>query len=160
MTGTRNRSAESGSPLNSGRSQRGQAIGDLLRVHDVGSSWARTELDLSPALSDLRWMIRAPDASVPGGPARAEPTADGLSLSVLRSATERWLDLALVIDASSSMAIWQDTVDQFRAALKSARVFRHVHTWSVDTDTATGESLLLRDGARHGSRWRPAGRIS
>ena len=69
---------------------------------------------------------------------------------MLRSATERWLDLALVIDASSSMAIWRDTVHDLRAGFESAGMFRRVRTWWLDTDTRTGESFVLRGHERAG----------
>jgi hypothetical protein len=69
-------------------------------------------------------------------------------LPALRPATERWLDLALVIDASASMTVWRDTIGQYRTALQSAGVFRRVRAWWLDTDTRTGESFLLHDQER------------
>lgn len=145
MAGSRNRPAVGGSPMDSGNSRRSQALGEALRSRDVSRPRAQAEPYLAPALDDLRSLLPPPDPAVPGEFAPAEPAAGGISLAVLRSAAEHWLDLALVIDASSSMAIWQDTVREFRAALKSAGVFRHVRAWWLDTDTAARESFLLRD---------------
>lgn len=80
-------------------------------------------------------------------PAFAAPegqAAGGGWLQVLRSLGGR-LELALVIDASSSMALWRDTVHELRTMLESADVFRLVRPWWLDTDTRIGESFLLHD---------------
>ncbi len=145
MADSRDGPAVSGSLVNSRSFRHGRAIGDLLRSRDVRRPRAQAELDLAPALSDLRYVLPPPGAASSGESAWAEPAAGGVSLPALRSAAEPWLDLALVVDASSSMAIWQDAVHEFRAAIKSAGVFRHVHAWWLDTDTSAGESFVLRD---------------
>ena len=119
--------------------------GDLPRPSRHGRPEARRPEDLAPALRDLRRAAPGPGPPVFDEEATAARAACGVRLPALRPAAEHWLDLALVIDASSSMAIWQDTVREFRAALKSAGVFRHVRAWWLDTDTAARESFLLRD---------------
>jgi tetratricopeptide (TPR) repeat protein len=100
--------------------------------------------DIAPALRGLRRTARAPGPAVLDEAGTAERAAQGTWLPVLRPATERWLDLALVIDASPSMAIWQDTVADMRAKLDSAAVFRLVRVWWLDTETRAGEPFLLR----------------
>ncbi len=100
--------------------------------------------NLAPALRDLRRAAPAVGPAVLDEYATAERAARGIRLPVLRPATERWLDLAFIIDASSSMAIWRDTVRDYRAVLESAGVFRRVRAWWLDTDTRTGGSFLLR----------------
>jgi hypothetical protein len=119
-------------------------LGDLFRSRDERRSQSGRPADLAPALRDLRRAVPSPGAAVLDECATAERAARGIWLPALRSATERWLDLALVIDASSSMAIWRDTVHDLRAVLESSGVFRHVRTWWLDTDTRTGEPFLLR----------------
>jgi tetratricopeptide (TPR) repeat protein len=101
--------------------------------------------DLVPALSALRREVPSPGTAVLDEHATVERTTRGIRLPVLRPATERWLELALVIDASSSMAIWRDTVRDLRAALESSPVFRQVRVWWLDSDTRTGESFVLRN---------------
>ena len=118
---------------------------DLPRSTDGGRPGAQRLEDLAPAFSDLRRAASAPGPAVFDEYATAERAARGIRLPVLRPATERWLDLALIIDASSSMEIWRDTVHDYRAVLESAGVFRQVRVWWLDTDTRTGESFLLRN---------------
>lgn len=84
------------------------------------------------------------EALVPTLPALVEQVEKGGWRQVLHSLGER-LELALVIDASSSMALWRDTVHDLRATLESAGVFRLVRPWWLDTDTRMGESFLLHD---------------
>ncbi len=94
---------------------------------------------------ELSLTSEAPVApAVPAFAAPEERAAGGGWRPVLRSLGER-LELALVIDASSSMTLWRDTVHELRATLESAGVFRLVRPWWLDTDTRIGESFLLRD---------------
>ena len=104
--------------------------------------------NLAPALKDLRRAAPGPGPPVFDEEATATRAAHGVRLPALRPATERWLDLALVIDAGASMTIWRETVRQYRTALQSAGVFRRVRAWWLDSDTRTGESFLLRDQER------------
>ena len=64
--------------------------------------------------------------------ATAELVADsGILLTQTRPAPERWLDAALVLDESPSMAIWQRTVGQFQALLERQGAFRDVRVWRL-----------------------------
>lgn len=48
---------------------------------------------------------------------------------VLRSARERQLDLALVVDAHQSMLLWHDLVDELRQVVKHSGVFSDTRMW-------------------------------
>ena len=98
----------------------------------------------APTLDDLQPAAPAPGAAAPGRFATTQRAAGDAWLSVLRSAGDRRLDLALVIDTGSSMMLWRDTVRELRTMLRSAGVFRDVRSWWLDTDTRNGESFLLR----------------
>jgi Tetratricopeptide repeat/NB-ARC domain len=110
-----------------------------------GRPGARRLEDLAPALRDLRCAAPGPGPPVFDEQATAARAAYGVRLPALQPATERWLDLVLVVDASASMTVWRDTVRQYRTALQSAGVFRRVRAWWLDSDTRTGEPFLLRD---------------
>ena len=58
--------------------------------------------------------------------------ASGLWLPILKPAKVRWLDLALVIDASPSLHIWHRTIAAFKKLLERQGAFRNVRTWSLD----------------------------
>ncbi len=118
-----------------------RAQGDPFPAYDE----MRSPADLAPALLDLRRVVPSPGVAVIDERGTAERAARGIRLPVLRSAVERWLDLALIIDVSSSMALWRDTVHDLRAMVETAGVFRHVRVWWLDTGARTGESFLLRN---------------
>ena len=82
--------------------------------------------------------------AVPRSPSTpAERAAeDGIWTPVLRPALTRWLDLALVIDQSPSMAVWARTVEELRRLLERHGAFRDVRIWLLNTDRADGRSAL------------------
>jgi formylglycine-generating enzyme required for sulfatase activity len=49
-------------------------------------------------------------------------------------APERWLDLALVVEKSSSIVIWQEIIAEFQKLIELSGAFRSVSTWSLQTD--------------------------
>jgi hypothetical protein len=90
--------------------------------------------------------------------ATARQSADSNSLQVMRRpATERWLDLALVIDECSSMMLWRQTVAEFIMLLEQLGAFRTIETWYIATDHPdenlalypTRRALATGIGSRH-----------
>ncbi|MGW1493839.1 SAV_2336 N-terminal domain-related protein [Streptomyces sp. NPDC002402] len=67
--------------------------------------------------------------------------ATGLPDIVMRPAPERWLDLALVVDDGTSMALWQRLATELHALLRRAGAFRVIRTYGLHT---RGEELYLR----------------
>lgn len=81
--------------------------------------------------------------------ATAQQAAEtGVWAPVLRPSPERWLDLALVVDTSSSMVVWQRTIDELQAVLEQLGAFRDVRVWRLNTDN---DRLLLRTGSVAGA---------
>jgi len=58
----------------------------------------------------------------------------GPQLPVMKPATERWLDVALVFDQSLTMQIWRPTLDEIRRLFEYCGLFRDVRTWRLNTD--------------------------
>ena len=58
----------------------------------------------------------------------------GIWTPVLKPAPERWLDLALVVEESRSIAIWQETISELQRLTELQGAFRYVCTWSLKTD--------------------------
>lgn len=80
----------------------------------------------------------------------AELSAEAGSLVLsFRQRDERWLDLAVLVDVSASMTIWQGAVDELIGVLTRLGAFREVTTWAFDADAATAEPRFrpLRRGA-------------
>ena len=112
----------------------------------------RDPLALPRALRRLK-QIRAPGQSfVVDMDATVESTADaGRLMTVFTRPLERALDLALVIDGSLSMRIWDDTFDEFERLLVQTGAFRSVSRWRLSVQ---GNGMRLYDphGAPHPAR--------
>ncbi|NJP06778.1 MAG: SUMF1/EgtB/PvdO family nonheme iron enzyme [Chloroflexaceae bacterium] len=72
-------------------------------------------------------------------------TTMGLWHIQLQPAPERWFDLELVLDASPSMVLWQQSIAELYQLLNRHGAFRHVRAWRLNTD-ATEEPLPLMAG--------------
>ncbi|OUL24030.1 hypothetical protein BV378_20180 [Nostoc sp. RF31YmG] len=55
-------------------------------------------------------------------------------IPILKPAPERWLDLALVVEKSPSIVIWQEIITEFQKLTELQGAFRSVSTWSLQTD--------------------------
>lgn len=62
---------------------------------------------------------------------------------VLRPARQRWLDLALLIDMSPTMLMWQPTVRALRLLFERLGAFRDVRVWQFDSSNR--ERVELRN---------------
>lgn len=67
---------------------------------------------------------------------------DGLWSPRYRPVMDRWLDLTLVVDESTSMAIWRQTITEFRRLLDRLGAFRDLRTWRFDGDQSAQEMRL------------------
>ncbi|MFG1716527.1 SAV_2336 N-terminal domain-related protein [Micromonospora sp. NPDC049203] len=56
--------------------------------------------------------------------------------AVMVPATERWLDLAVVVDSTASMTLWRELAGEVVDTLAAAGVFRRVAQWRLDRDDA------------------------
>ncbi|MBL1100682.1 SAV_2336 N-terminal domain-related protein [Streptomyces coffeae] len=101
-------------------------------------------LELARALRPLKRRVPAPGRRVLDEPLTADRSARARRpLPALRHASERWLELALVVDESVSMSVWRRTVDDFRALVEGHGAFRDVRMWRFDADEP---ELVLRYG--------------
>jgi WD40 repeat protein/energy-coupling factor transporter ATP-binding protein EcfA2 len=72
--------------------------------------------------------------------------------AVLKPDLEPWLELALVVDESPSMLMWQRTIRELQCLLESYGIFRDVRTWGmviepvVDLNGKTERQVRLRPG--------------
>ncbi|MFR9775142.1 SAV_2336 N-terminal domain-related protein [Micromonospora sp. MS34] len=61
--------------------------------------------------------------------------------AVMVPATERWLDLAVVVDTSASMAMWRELATAVAGTLAGSGTFRQVGRWRLNRDDA-GRAVL------------------
>ncbi|CAL9333677.1 SAV_2336 N-terminal domain-related protein [Streptomyces sp. enrichment culture] len=72
--------------------------------------------------------------------------ATGFRLPVLRPAPTRWLDVALVVEDSVSMRVWDRSVQEFRAVLQTVGTFRTVQDWTLLSEESRSRGVVLRRG--------------
>jgi tetratricopeptide (TPR) repeat protein len=103
-----------------------------------------SELDVLRALLPLGRRVPSQSQTQPDEEETASWVAEtGLWLPRSRPVSERWLDVALVVDDSVSMAIWQRTLTEFRTLLERTGAFRDVRVWHMDGDLRHGETLSI-----------------
>lgn len=63
-----------------------------------------------------------------------------------RPARERWFEVALIVDAALSMAVWKPTLDELRLLLERHGAFRDVRVWRMNTHAPGALSLSAGPG--------------
>jgi formylglycine-generating enzyme required for sulfatase activity len=92
----------------------------------------RNSLALGRALRPLMRKIPSPTENILDEEATVCRIAqEKLWVPVLKPAPERWLELALVVEQSSSTAIWKQTITELQRLLKHHGAFRDVRTWEL-----------------------------
>jgi tetratricopeptide (TPR) repeat protein len=105
--------------------------------------------DIMRALRPLRTRVDGKTRGIIDEDATARNIADsGLWLPELLPDPERWLDLQLIVDDSSSMRIWRRTVAEFRALLVQLAAFRDIRTVTINTDEDTVIPLTRASAGR------------
>jgi tetratricopeptide (TPR) repeat protein len=103
-----------------------------------------SELDILRALLPLGRQVPSQSQTQPDEEATANWVAEtGLWFPRMRPVSERWLDVALVVDDSASMTIWQRTLVEFRTLLERTGAFGDVRVWHMDGDLRYGETLSI-----------------
>lgn len=69
-----------------------------------------------------------------------------LWVPVLKPASERWFDLTIVIEDTPSVAIWQETLDEWQRLVTHQGAFRNVRCWrlydnNINTDNISDRAL-------------------
>ena len=99
---------------------------------------------LARALRPLRKEVAAPTGLVFDQRATVRRIAEErVWLPVFRPATERWLEVAVVVDASVSMAFWKRAIHELEKTLRYCGAFRWVSTWWLDVQ-GSGPKLYAR----------------
>ncbi|MCP4702144.1 MAG: formylglycine-generating enzyme family protein, partial [Gammaproteobacteria bacterium] len=110
---------------------------DVRRFRVTGANMLANALSLSRALRPLMRKIPSRNAYILDERASAEQIAEQrLWLPVFSGRPERWLDLALIVERSPSMRIWQPLIGELRTLLTGHGAFRDVRTWSLTADKA------------------------
>jgi len=91
--------------------------------------------DLFRTLRPLKRFCSAPRDEELDERRTAEASADAGALVLsFRRREERWLELAVLIDVSASMALWREAAEEVLHVLTRLGAFRDVLAWSFDSD--------------------------
>jgi hypothetical protein len=100
---------------------------------------ALPSLALSRALRPLRHKRVVGDGTTVDEDATADLGAEqGLLIPILKLTSSPALDLALVVDASESMELWDGHVREFRALCEQLGAFRDIRTWNLVSTRESG----------------------
>jgi len=103
-------------------------------------------LNLGRALRPLMRQVASRKRYILNEEATVQRIAENcLWLPVLQGAPERWFEMALVIDRSNSMVIWQPTIAELRVLLERHGAFRKVRIWNMVSNAETGQIRLHAD---------------
>jgi hypothetical protein len=101
------------------------------------------QLGLSRSLRPIGRKVPSRRSTAPNERRTSEMIAEtGLWIPAIEPSLERWLDVAMVVDSSASMAVWGQTVAELHGMLERAGIFRDVRLWYLDGDSAHRPALL------------------
>jgi formylglycine-generating enzyme required for sulfatase activity len=114
------------------KSQAKSTLGAPLAIPDAPA--LRSSQEILKALRPLIRRVPSAQASYLDVPATVQAIAKtDLWTLKLQPVLEPWLELAIVVDATPSMVIWQRTILSLRRVLAQSGVFRDVRMWSLET---------------------------
>ncbi|BAZ71204.1 hypothetical protein NIES4106_60010 (plasmid) [Fischerella sp. NIES-4106] len=95
----------------------------------------RNPLELARSLRPLIQRVRSKyDATLDENKTAQKIAEERIWQAVTQPVLEPWLDLALVVDESTSMLMWQPTVLELQKLLRNYGAFRDVRTWGLLTN--------------------------
>ncbi|MEO1068277.1 MAG: SAV_2336 N-terminal domain-related protein, partial [Cyanobacteria bacterium J06638_6] len=154
-------------PSRASQSARDDTIGSGIPIKAPAAPALRIRLDLARALRPLRKKVPAVGQLEVDEDATIERIADQRIWSpVLKPAPERWLDVALVVEDTESLPLWEETISEFQTLLERQGAFRRVTTWRLQTEDGQKPRLFpnwrdpvySRQPARARQLFDPAGR--
>lgn len=108
----------------------------------------RNPLALARALRPLMRKVASRTETILDEEATARQIAEkNIWTPVLEPAPERWLELALVIEETTSLPIWQETIAEFQKLLERQGAFRDVRTWRLSSEADGTLNLLPGQGS-------------
>jgi hypothetical protein len=117
-------------PLSEPEPQPGLGAGLPLQVPAANA--LRSPLELARALRPLMRKIPSPTQRGLDEEATAVRIAEqGVWSPVQVPAPERWFDLAIVVEDSPSLQLWQETIAELQALVEGQGAFRQIRTWRL-----------------------------
>jgi hypothetical protein len=109
-----------------------------------------SKLDMCRALRPFHRRLPSTTQTQPDEAATADWIAEtGLWIPSTMPVSERWLDAALVVDDSASMAVWSRTVRELQGLLQQTGSFRDVRVWHMDGDLRRSAQVSVSGAVRN-----------
>ena len=109
--------------------------GDALPIQISAAKALRSQLELARALRPLMRRVPSRTQWQLDEATTATQTAEcGFICPVFVPKPERWFDLAIVVEESQSLKIWQETIAELCSLVESVGAFRQVKIWRFVTD--------------------------
>ncbi|NEO01218.1 MAG: formylglycine-generating enzyme family protein, partial [Moorea sp. SIO3I7] len=106
--------------------------GEAIPIKVPAAVALRNSLALGRALRPLMRKVPSATETILDEEATVYQIAESkIWLPVLKPASERWLELALVVEKTSSTAIWKQTITELQHLVKHHGAFRDVRTWAL-----------------------------
>ncbi len=122
-----------------------QQSGQTLPFWAPAARSLRNPLELGRALRPLRKKVPSPTVQVMDEEATVEQIAEtNMWVPKMRSAPERWLDLALVVEETTLTEVWRKTINEFQQLLEHLGAFRSVRVWTMRRSKQGKLELLAR----------------
>ncbi|NEO47492.1 MAG: hypothetical protein F6K55_26565, partial [Moorea sp. SIO4A3] len=126
----------------SSKPKKTKASGEAIPIKVPAAVALRNSLALGRALRPLMRKVPSATETILDVEATVYQIAESnIWLPVLKPASERWLELALVVEKTSSTAVWKQTIIELQHLLKHHGAFRDVRTWEL-TITETKVNLF------------------
>jgi hypothetical protein len=107
-------------------------------------------LAMCRALRPLHRRLPSATQTQPDESATADWIAEtGLWIPFSVPVSERWLDVALVVDDSASMGVWSRTVRELQGLLQQTGSFRDVRVWHMDGDLRRSPQLSVSGAVKN-----------
>jgi formylglycine-generating enzyme required for sulfatase activity len=130
-------------PTRQGQGRGGNQSKSGIAIKAPAAPALRIRLDLARALRPLRRQVPSPGQLEFDEAATLDQIADQqVWFPVLKPTLERWLEVALVVEAMPSLPLWHETIGEFQTLLERQGAFRRVTTWRLETE-AGGKPQLF-----------------
>ena len=105
----------------------------------------RNTLELGRALRPLMRKVPSPTEKILDEEATVYQVVEkDIWVLVFQPQPQRWLELALVVEKSSSTAVWKPTIRELEKLLKHHGAFRDVRTWELKVTPKSSELFPLK----------------
>ena len=113
-----------------------QSPSDSIPFKTPAAPGLRNQLALARALRPLMRKVSSRTKKILDEEETVTQFAENrILIPVFKPEPERWLDLALVVEKSASIVIWQEIIAEFQKLIEHSGAFRSVSTWSLENET-------------------------